>query len=289
MEYLRDEIFTIIKKLSQEEIDNFINLRCEILSRQNTTKRVVGANCTASRLVLGGYDSAENNFFSENSVVCIDGGFEFTYCTTGNLSEAYRMLIEEIREKDDLDFEKTMQVVYEVVTKYFGDTSRHEERMSYYPDEDFIEDYNDRGKISDLAGKNSAMCVERAMLSHNLMKLIGVASTYKTSGILNDNNEEVHSYNVVKDNDKAYIFDSTIPKGLENGEITPLITEISPEVYEKICSRKPREGYAVEAQYFSPPSGRNRDIVYDAGHREQVERFATTSGRNQTKSVEFGK
>ena len=56
--------------------------------------------------------------------------------------------------------------------------------MNNYPDTDFIEDGIPIGKVSDLKGKNAAMCVERAMVAQNLLKLLGINSYYKSSGII---------------------------------------------------------------------------------------------------------
>jgi len=272
MEYSVQQIFNIIKNMSQEEMNDFIELRTSILSNQNNTKIVIGPNKFADKSFYSGLNSAENNFFTPNSLVCIEAGLgDIVYCTTGDLTEAYKMFVDKIRQSDGENFEDIMELVYGAVVQYFGDTSRHQERMDYYPDEDLVEYNNEsRGEISNLAGKNIAMCVERAMLSHNLMKLIGIYSTYKASGILNDNNQEVHAYNIVRNNDKAYIFDSTIPKGIGDGRITPLVTEITLEQYEKICSPKQAIGCAVKTKYFSPLSGRDREITYDAGHPEII-------------------
>jgi hypothetical protein len=152
------------------------------------------------------------------------------------------------------------------IQDYFGDYSNIEERMDNYPDIDFIQDGIPIGKVSDLKGKNSAMCVERAMVAQNLLKLFGINSYYKCSGIVKNDKKEVHSYNVVEFDGKYYIFDATMPT-LKDEEISPLVAEISKEAFEELIQVRTREGMSVEVSHYNPLRSEDINVVYDAGRK----------------------
>jgi len=268
MDYMEERIAKL-KRLDNKGIEEFVEYYQSVLSSQeNSVSKPIGVNCLCSGAIIGGTKSSEHNFLTQSSIIAVESGIGcMRYCTIGDLSNAYRMIIEELQSNDNIDFFDATKLVFETIQKYFGNTSEFNTRMEYFPDEDEVEcEGKERGKISDLEGKNSAACVERAALAHNLMKMLGIDSTYKASAILNGGEKEAHAYNLVKYNGKAYIFDATIPRGLENGEITPLITEIPEVAYEKMCSGKSSDGHPVHVEYFSPLSNQNRSITYDAGH-----------------------
>lgn len=267
MDYMEERIAKL-KQLDNRGIDEFVEYYQSVLSSsENSSSKPIGANCLCGGVKVGGVKSSERNFLTQSSIIALVSSFDMIYCTTGDMSNAYRMIIEELQSRDSIDFFDATKLVFETVQKYFGNTSEFNTRMEHFPDEDEIAfEGKERGKISDLEGKNAAACVERAALSHNLMKMLGIDSTYKMSGVLNGENKDAHAYNLVKYNGKAYIFDATIPRGLENGEITPLITEIQEEAYEKMCSGESKDGHSVHVEYFSPLSNQNRSITYDAGH-----------------------
>lgn len=272
MDYMEERIAKL-KQLDNKGIEAFAKYYQSVLSSQeDLSSKPIGANCLCGGVRISGLKSAEHNFLTQSSIIALVSSFDMIYCTTGDMSNAYRMIIEELQGKENIDFFEATKLVFETVQKYFGNTSKFDTRLEYFPDEDEVAfEGKERGKISDLEGKNVAACVERAALSHNLMKMLGIDSTYKMSGILNGKEREAHAYNLVKYNDKAYIFDATIPRGLENGEITPLITEIPQEAYEKMCNGEARIGCSVHAEYYCPLSERNRSITYDAGHMQKKE------------------
>lgn len=274
MDYMEERIAKL-KQLDNKGIDEFVKHYQAILSsHENLSSKPIGANCLCGGVRIGGVKSSERNFLTQSSVIALASSWDMIYCTTGDMSNAYRMIIEELQNKDDINFFDATKLVYETTQKYFGDTSKFDTRMEYFPDEDEIAfDGKERGKISNLEGKNAAACVERAALSHNLMKMLGIDSTYKISGILDGEKKDAHAYNLVKYNGKAYIFDSTIPRGKENDEVTPLITEIPEEAYEKMRSDESRVGYSVHVEYYSPLSHRNRSITYDAGHMQEKDLY----------------
>lgn len=226
--------------------------------------RYIGTNHTV-QLTLGGIDSSFSEAFT-NEEVLIGAGLDYVPCVIGNIDEVYSMLGEKIAERQPQTFVDMCACIFSVVQDYFGDFSNIAERMNNYPDLDFISDGFDIGKVSDLKGKNAAMCVERAMLSQNLMNFLGFKSFYKSSGIMSDGKPDIHAYNLVEYNGKYYVFDATIPTVI-NEEINPLVCEIPADVYEEISSCKQAEGCSVDVKHFNPLKTEERHIVYDAGRK----------------------
>lgn len=230
--------------------------------------KYIGTNHTM-QVIMGGIDSSFSEAFT-NEEVLIDAGLDYIPCIIGDIEETYRMLFDRIGKDCPQTFADMCACVFAVVQDYFGDYSNISERMDNYPDLDFIADGEDIGKVSDLKGKNAAMCVERAMLSQNLLNFLGFKSFYKSSGILSDGKAEVHSYNLVENNNACFIFDATIPSMI-NGVINPLICEVPRDVYEEMSSPKASEGYSVDVTHYNPLKDEERHIVYDAGRKDIYE------------------
>lgn len=230
------------------------------------SNKYIGVNHTADGIILGGVESSFNGIF-KNEEVLIEGGFDYIPCVIGDIKDAYNILERQIKEKSPQDFESLCSIILDTNQEYFGDYNHISERMDNYKDLDEIETKEDIGKVSDLKGKNAAMCVERAMLSQNLLKSVGINSVYKCSGIKKDKKSEIHSYNLVEHNDKYYIFDATIPT-LNNGVMSPLITEIPKEVFEKMISPSYRIGYSIEVTHYNPLRNVDVEITYDAGRKD---------------------
>ena len=226
--------------------------------------KYIGGNHTSKGIKYGGIYSSFNGTFTNEEVLVETGISDIIPCMIGNIEECYDELKSIISNNNITDFKSVCEIVFYVVYNYFGDYSNISERMNYYKDLDFIESDEDIGKVSDLKGKNAAMCVERAMLSQNLLKSLGIDSTYKCSGIKNNGNDEMHAYNLIKYNEKYYIFDSTIPT-LVDGKISPIITEVPENIYNKIISPLSDTGASVEVEHYNPLASENKKIVYDAG------------------------
>ncbi len=226
----------------------------------------IGCN-RIGNIYIGGIASSFDGVFTEEEVLVGTGMADIIPCIIGDITDAYQMLKEEITRLDSNDFEVLTRAVLNTVCDYFGDYSNIDTRLDYYPDEDIIGDDVEIGKVSNLKGKNCAMCVERAMLSQNLLKSLGLKSYYKASQITKNGKTEVHAYNLIKNNDKYYIFDATIPTEKE-GVMTPLITEIPKEVFDKIKSPLQKEGYSVVVEHYNPLRDEDVHITYDASRSD---------------------
>ena len=214
---------------------------------------------------LGGIDSSFSGVFQDEQVL-IGSGLDYTPCIIGDISDIYIMFGRNVAERQPHTFEDYAICMMKTIQDYFGDYSNIDIRMNNYPDTDYIEDGIPIGKVSDLKGKNAAMCVERAMVAQNLLRLLGINSFYKCSGILKNGNKEVHSYNLVEFDGKHYIFDATMPT-LKDEEVSPLVAEIPEEVFLESVKSRTREGMSVEVSHYNPLRSEDINVVYDAGRK----------------------
>lgn len=196
----------------------------------------------------------------------------FRFVQLGNVKDAYTILENKLDKSKNKEFNDFMRYVAETVQEYFGDYSNISSRLQNYPDEEEVEEFSiERGKASDLQGKNAAACVERAMLSQNLLKYVskklpGLESYFKATGINVQINEdkpkkEGHAFNLVSYDRKYYIFDATIPKGTKDN-LQPIVAEIPEHVFNSLVE-SPKRGYAVEIEHISALTGRKMHYTLD--------------------------
>jgi hypothetical protein len=243
-----NEIIKNIKKLDDSTYKSYVDVRKFELSKYNNPN-IIGANRLRGGIKLGGYASNTKEFIDEDMKVGLEEGFDPINLSMGNNDEAYVDLFKKIKSSANVDFDTTMELVYDEVSNYFGNYDNVDKRLDYYQ-EDSI------NNISNLKGKNSAKCTERAMLAQNLLKLIGVDSTLKISQVVVDGKEDIHAYNLVQDDGKYYIFDSTIPTiGIDN-KTTPIITNINKETYDKMSDEKDM-GVSIKTNFYSPVTNNN--------------------------------
>ena len=260
-----------IKQLNKNEYEEFISRRIYCLKKEEKhNSKDIGIN-KLGIMKISGYQSATSDFLDSQKISIENGLGDVVLCTIGNINEVYIDIVNEI-SKNNCDESDVFKYIFKVVNNYFGDFSNITERMKYYPNEDMVDLGEKQGEISQLKGKNAGMCVERAVLSHNIMKFLGINSTLKFSGIMNDNKLEAHTYNLVNINDSYYIYDSTIPR-LDNNNINPIITEIPKEAYELQKDGHMNNGYSIETSYYSPLSNRTRHIIYDCNRENEKEKI----------------
>ena len=218
---------------------------------------------------LGGIDSTFNGVFRDEQVL-IGSGLDYIPCVIGDITSIYMMFGKNVAERQPHTFEDYSICMMKTIQEYFGDYSNIDKRMENYPDTDLIEEGVPMGKVSDLRGKNAAMCVERAMVAQNLLKLMGINSYYKCSGIVKNDKKEVHAYNVVEYDGKYYIFDATMPT-VKDEEISPLVAEITEEVFEQLIPVRNRDGISVEVSHYNPLRDEDITVVYDSGRKKNYD------------------
>lgn len=247
---------------------------------ERTMRRwIIGANFT-NGIVHGGYLSSFNGSFNEELIGIEMGIGDIVNAQIGDIKDAYELLKSKINTIDVTDIFELSRVVLETVDEYFNGFDNINARMDYYYPEDFEESENNR--ISNLKGTGAAMCVERSVLAQNLLKSIGINSFFKTSGIIKNDNKEVHSYNIIEFNKKYYIFDTSMPN-LVNGKISPLIAEIDKETFTLLSSPISDIGISTTVSHYNPYRDIDVTITYDSGRKRQIE--VNSLGENNKKHL----
>ena len=216
------------------------------------------------RPIGGGSISSFDGTFTDEKILVKTADFtnDEVLVQIGDISDAYEMLKQKLMSKE-LTFDTLFCTVFEVIDEYFGRFENVSERMTYYKSEDRVSDNDNYNKITNLKGKSSAMCVERAALAQNLLKVIGINSIFKSSTVVVNGKIDQHAYNLVEYNDKYYIFDSTIPT-LRDEAISPIIAEIPKEAFDAISMPiSIINGYSVETSHFNPLKNMDYCITYD--------------------------
>ena len=185
----------------------------------------------------------------------------------GDVSDAYPLLLSKMNGVDPNDIYEVSRVVLETVNEYFGGFDNISTRLDYYLPDDEPESINN--KISNLKGTGAAMCVERAALSQNLLCYLGINSFYKSSGILKNNQRDVHRYNLIEYNGRYFIFDSSMPNLIDN-QTNPLIAEIDSETFALASAPVSNYGISVSVSHYNPYRNMDITVTYDPGRKQQV-------------------
>ena len=90
--------------------------------------------------------------------------------------------------------------------------------------------YSEKGKeikLSDIFGANTAECAEIAALAQEYLQQEGVPSTYFSGDVLWNKDEEFseeHSFIIIRQGDKIYIYDPTNPVNTTSGKFPSIYT-----------------------------------------------------------------
>lgn len=252
------EIIRILKQINGKTIPSFMSARKLALTTSPLNEFIIGMNMGR----ISGSKSSTNKFLS-NQVIAFPIDSTIKYETIGNIDDAYMILINKIREEKDINFTKICELVCETVNEYFGHNCDLGKRLEFFSKIDSKEPL----EISNVKELNIATCTEKAILSHNLLKFVGISSTLKISPVINDGINDMHAYNLLSHNDKAFVFDSSIPR-LDDGKVTPLIALISNEEYELLSSPLYDTGSSVTVTYDSPIK-ETHTITYDSGKEKE--------------------
>ncbi len=229
-------------------------------------KQVIGANFT-NGVIHGGYLSSFGGSFDDELIGLETGLGDIVNTKIGDVKDAYELLKLKISNMKSDDIFELSHAVLETIDEFFGGHDNISERMNYYYSLDYDESKNN--KISNLKGTGAAMCVERAALAQNLLKSLGINSFFKTSGIIKNNNKEVHSYNLIEFNGKYYIFDSSMPN-LINNQINPLIAEIDRETFTLLSAPISDIGISTTVKHYNPYWDNDVEITYDSGRKKHT-------------------
>ncbi len=262
-ENVKEVISEVTSRLSEKGKDADLHEFVYSDGSKITKKMRIGPN-RIKKFFMSGTLSADSEFISNNIRISVTSGImaDIVDLTVDDCQEAYENLIWKIQKQDITSFEDIMKTVYSVVNDYFGGIEKVDpkERERYYHN---LGDLEKDAILSDFKGKNLAACTERAALSQNLLQFLGFNSVFKSSIITNSKGkEEAHDYNLVEFDGKYYLYDATIPLKEKNGNVTPIISEISKEVFEKLSHSYKEDDVAIRTEH---DSGRGyKRIVYNS-------------------------
>lgn len=275
-----DEIISVFtRKLNEDgkDADIYNDVECKRIRRFK-----IGANHVGP-FTRGGLYSANSKFISDNILLNVGGGIavDDADLMVDETPEAYKILIEKVKNEPNINFENLMKIVYDTTVEYFGTTENAIEARQVYYEEHDVYSEEEKGRISDFKGKNMAACMERAALAQNLMKFLGIDSTLKVSQINVDGKDDIHAFNLVEADGKYYIFDATIPVVNENRGVTPIITEIPEQAYKEMINPFHKDDIAIEAEFDSLRG--HRQIIYNSWSKNIVD---TRKNNKQTENID---
>ena len=227
----------------------------------NNINRDIGVNSYRGAF-YGGIISSYSDELTNDNVICISSGLDKIHCKIGDFSDAYDMLKEKIKGYSQLSLENIGDVVFDTVWQYFGGIDNINERLKYFPDIDDEEELG-IGTLSSLKGKNVAMCVERASLAHNLFKSLNINSTLKFLEIKIDGKYDCHAFNLVENNNKFFIFDSTLRRKVGD-KFGPIFIEIPKDYYLQLMKPNPSDASKISYSLDVIFDGVNnkREVIY---------------------------
>lgn len=256
---MENSLIEIINSIDTKDYKVFIERIKESLKSNNENNYYVGAN-NLNGAKISKTLSTRSEFLDKQEISMQSDLMDIRRQVVGNVDDAYIELMNRIKKSEFCDFEHLCYLVYEIVTDYFGYNYNLEKRLQIFKTIDEVQNT----EISTIKGMNVAMCTERAMLSHNLLKFIGIDSTLKISSIKADNKTEIHAYNLIKNDDEYFIFDATLPK-MENNSVTPLVTDISKDAYDLMKDGSYSSGASVKVIYQTPRRKNVFTMEYDSG------------------------
>ena len=213
--------------------------------------------------------SMNNKDFKRDDKIIIDRGPNvIRYAILGDITSIYQLLRDEMTSKEPRNTSDYVDCVEQTVFGYFGNYFEKGKRLSYFPTNVEIEKKGKKvGAISDLAHKNIAYGIERAVVSQNLLAEIGFITTFKICNTDVNGDILIHAINLIKHDDKCYIFDSNFPT-VNNGKVYPIVCEIPEYVYNKMISNELHDGYSVRVKHINPLDDMEYTITYDVGREK---------------------
>lgn len=118
----------------------------------------------------------------------------------------------------------------QVFAKLLAFTKKFEQQYSHNPEREQNRKklYMEQGtKLSDVFRENSAECAEITALAQRYLQLAGVPSTYFSGDVLWDKDwefSEEHSFIVVRQDDRVYLYDPTNPTDTTQGKFPSIYT-----------------------------------------------------------------
>lgn len=174
------EIFTKIKSLKEEEFKNFVEERIAELRKEGFSKNV-------------GNDGFCSDFIFPDTKLSVSHSMALSMDDT----KVYENFIKRISEQESFNSSVVFNIIFGEQLEYFGSGTNEQERRYIFSDSMF---YPAGIPISEFKDKGAAQCSERNALAHNMLKLLGIDSTFmngQVSSETTNNLNGLHAFNVI--------------------------------------------------------------------------------------------
>lgn len=249
-----------ILNIKNNEIENYIKKRLSDI-KINQNKQNFQLYSNKSNLY--------SNFFYSSNKIQISDYPEF-YIQMDDENQAYSILLNKINlnKTSDNKLQMIANSVRDTVYELIGQTNHAEnfERVCLYNS-----DKNHTASIKSFYYKDISSCSERAALAHNLFKFLGIESYYATSKISINGTKELHNFNIIKFENKTYIFDLACTPIIINKkgekERMPLVKTFTNEESNNLFVNSNASQFFVDLSKLNPvsfvmPSGNSYTIKY---------------------------
>lgn len=138
-----------------------------------------------------------------------------------DLPKLKEWLVSQGIEIDENLFAKLLAFTKKFEKQYPHNTEREQSRKKLYKEQ------AGKLKLSDIFQENSAECAEIAALAQNYLQLTNTPSTYFSGDVLWNRNKEFseeHSFIVIRQGDKSYLYDPTNPLDTTQGTFPSIYT-----------------------------------------------------------------
>lgn len=288
-------IKNILQSSSQEELDNIIakriseekqNYRKNYYEKQHGKHDNISENSQdySSQNFRGlSYISPPSNemdidikSFDEfldpkNVVISIANSWPvYSYCYDDE-KDIYNLLAHELSKlKNPTSTQEVLQAVSESVFAYIGGVKVVGDdfsRLSLLKPSSELDD-DEHNKISAFKGTQKAWCVERSCMAHQLFKFLGIDSKIIMATISNNGERQIHSFNLLKINNKTILFDcSVMNPPLNNEKYNAVALTLPSDVYDKdMMGTSPLPDRDIVGL-----SGKKYKIIYDIKNRKIFE------------------
>jgi hypothetical protein len=187
------------------------------------------------------------NIISQEMNIGIVGDFESFkqfYADTHDLTRSYNPdKLKEYLSANGIDIdEKLFATLFAFTKKYEEKYPANPEAAKTRRETLFDSTKNEKTRLSDILGANSAECAEIAALAQGFLQQEGVSSSYFSGDILWKKDEEFseeHSFIVIRGGEKTYIYDPANPTNTTAGSFPSLYTTEAD--FDKEMARKQKK------------------------------------------------
>lgn len=207
------------------------------------------------------------NPIDNKTVVCKDFLSNTSLIVVGNCNfvlddyDAYRDFLNDFKQnKIEHSFKNDCKTIQNFVLDYFG--VGPVSPMNYNYKYKLAFEHNENVTQSSLKNTKISQCIERSTFAHNLFKILKYDCALVSTNINFDGQDELHCFNVVKQNQDYYIFDLICSKVLDKEMPSPIMCKLPQEIGKQIFEGNLKSDIILPKIQFTTQSGYLHNISY---------------------------